>query len=171
MPRRLPGEQPIEQPSNHVAGRPKMPADFADRPIAMAKWKELVAVLFKRGVLTKGDGTALEIICNQYERLMVCQKDIRDNGVMTEEEVGDGNGGKYTRRTANPCCKMATALENSIRAMLQQFSATPATRERSKPAKEKQTPKAPTKRFKVEDELSPNALALLARLKKESEPK
>lgn len=167
MPRRLPGEQPSDQPSRHVAGRPKMPVDFADRPIAAAKWKELVTQLHARGVLTKGDGTALEIICDQYERLKACQKDIRERGMLIEDEVGDGNGGTYTRTTVHPLAKIATSLENSIRAMLQQFSATPATRERSKPAKQKPAPKATTKPFKAEDELSPDALALLNKMKKE----
>ena len=167
MPRRLPGEQPSGQPSPHVVGRPKMPVDFADRPIAAAKWKSLVKELYGRGVLTKGDGPALEIICNQFERLAECQKDIRARGMMIDEEVGNGNGGTYTRSTVNPLAKIATSLENSIRAMLQQFSATPATRERSKPAKQKPTPKATTKPFKAEDALSPDALALLNRLKNE----
>lgn len=132
-----PGPKPKpRKPSEHVAGKPKMPTDYIERPIALAKWKELTKVLHRRGTLTKADGTALAIICNQWERLAECQKEIREHGMMVEEEVGDGNGGTYTRRTVNPLAKIATSLENSIRAMLQQFSATPATRERAKPAKE-----------------------------------
>jgi P27 family predicted phage terminase small subunit len=165
-----PGPKPkAERAPADVAGRPKCPPDFLDRPIALAKWRELTKVLQRRGVLTKGDGTALEIICDQYERLKICEKDIRERGMMVEEEVGNGNGGTYTRSTVNPLAKIATSLENSIRAMLQQFSATPASRERSKKAKEKPPAKPAAKPVNAADVLSPQAHELLKRMKAKKE--
>jgi P27 family predicted phage terminase small subunit len=132
--RRIHGEyKPKPEQLNTRAQRPRMPEHLS--PVAQAKWREIVRELYKRNTVTRVDGTAIEIICNQYERLRECQKEIAEHGIMVEEEVSNGSGNVYTRRSLNPACKQATSLENSIRAMLMQLGSTPASRERAKAAK------------------------------------
>jgi P27 family predicted phage terminase small subunit len=132
--RRLPGEgKPTDEPVHAKGQRPKMPVHLS--PIAQERWKEIVKMLHKRGTITKADGPAIEILCEQYARWRACQDEILANGVMVEEEVSNGKDSIYTRRSLNPACKLATMLENSMRAMLQQIGSTPASRERSRPAK------------------------------------
>lgn len=132
--RRLPGEYPPKPEAVHAkAQRPPMPKHLSG--IAADRWRELVKMLHKRGTLTKADGPALEILCEQYARWRACQEEILKHGVMVEEEVSNGKDSIYTRRSLNPACKLATMLENSMRAMLQQIGSTPASREKSRPAK------------------------------------
>lgn len=61
--------------------------------------------------------------------------------MMIDETCSTASGSTYTRRIVNPLAKIATSLENSIRAALQQLGATPATRERAKPAEKSKNAK------------------------------
>jgi len=55
--------------------------------------------------------------------------------VMIDTSVLDSNGAEITKRILNPACKLAVMLENSLRAGLQTIGCSPASREKSKPAK------------------------------------
>jgi P27 family predicted phage terminase small subunit len=95
-------------------------------------------MLRKRRTLTRGDGPALEMLSEAYARWRACLKDIEENGIMIQEDRISKSGEPYTVRVQNPAAKLATSLENSMRAMLKEFAATPASRERVRPAKEKE---------------------------------
>jgi P27 family predicted phage terminase small subunit len=161
--RRLTGEYPKSKPATALAGKPKKPEYLST--IASAKWDEMVSLLRKRGTLTKADGSALEIFCEGWARWRALLLELANEGEMVEHTVLTGNGTPITKRIVNPAAKLASQLETSLRNSLREFSATPVTRDRTKPAKEKPAPKASTKPFKAEESLSPDALALLNRKK------
>jgi P27 family predicted phage terminase small subunit len=124
--------------SKFCAGRPRMPKHLS--PVAAEKWKELVRLLAKRGTLTAVDASALEIYCEQYARYRKLLKELDQHGEMVEVEVLDSSGVAHTKRVQNPAAKLVTQLENSMRAYQKEFSITPASREKSKPAVPKETP-------------------------------
>jgi P27 family predicted phage terminase small subunit len=102
--------------------------------VAAEKWRELVRLLAKRGTLTRVDSSALEIFCETYARWRGLCDEIHEHGAMVDVTVLDNCGEPHTKRVQNPAAKLAVQLENSMRAMLKEFSATPASREKSKPA-------------------------------------
>lgn len=104
-------------------------------PVARDKWKELVRLLAARGTLTKADSNALELYCETYAQWRLCLDEIAENGVMVDVTVTDSSGKNFTKRVQNPAQKMAIQLQNSLRQMLKEFAATPASREKAKPAK------------------------------------
>lgn len=111
--------------------------------IAMDRWKEMVKILRVRGTLTKGDGPALELYCETYARWRACLKEVEEHGVMVDVTVLSSSGAEITKRVQNPAAKLAAQMENSLRAMLKEFSATPASRERTKPTAPKEAKDAP----------------------------
>lgn len=132
--RRIHGEgKPKPEQVHAKAQRPRMPSHLTG--VAAAKWKELVRELYRRGTVTRADATQIEIIATQYARLVMCQKEIESEGVMIDTSVLDSNGTEITKRVLNPACKLAVMLENSLRAGLQQIGCSPASREKSRPAK------------------------------------
>lgn len=125
------------------SGRPKKPTHLS--PLASDKWDELVRLFSKRRTLTKGDGFALEILCETYARWRACLADLAERGPMVEETFLSKGGEPITRRVQNPAAKLAAQMENSMRAMMREFSATPASREKAKPAQ----PETKKERFPV----------------------
>ena len=128
-----------DRPSKFESGRPRMPKYLS--AIAAEKWKETVRLLAKRGTLTRADATALEILCVTYERWRALCDEIREHGPMVDVTVLDSSGTAHTKRVQNPAAKLAAQLENSMRAMLKELSATPASREKAKPAAPEKPPK------------------------------
>lgn len=139
---RVKGTRPTQaaapQESTVSAGRPKMPKHLS--PIAKDKWRELVRLLDARGTLTKADAEAMEIYCETYAQWRACRAEIDAHGVMVDTFVTDSSGESHTKRVQNPAQKLAVQLQNALRAMLKEFAATPASREKARPAKP-----APTK--------------------------
>ncbi len=88
-------------------------------------------------------------------RHLALLRELKEKGEMVDVVVTDSNGGSYTKRIVNPAGKLATQLENTLRAMLKEFSATPASRERTKPAKA-----APPKPPEVPPGHDPNPILL-----------
>jgi P27 family predicted phage terminase small subunit len=127
--------------SNHRAGKPAKPAHLTG--VASDKWDELTKVLHKRRTLTKADGTQLEIVCKQYANWVMLQEEIATEGVMVDTVVLNSSGVEIRKTILNPALKAANALENSMRATLQQLGATPATREKTTPAQTPKPKKAP----------------------------
>lgn len=127
--------------SRVAGGRPKMPKHMTG--IAADRWKEMVKILRARGTLTKGDGPALELYCETYARWRACLKEVEDHGVMVDVTVLGSSGEPFTKRVQNPAAKLAAQMENSLRAMLKEFSATPASRERTKPTAPKEEKDVP----------------------------
>lgn len=123
--------------STFPAGRPRMPKHLCS--VAADKWRELVRLLAKRGTLTQVDSSALEIFCETFARWRGLCDEIRERGAMVDVTVLDSSGVAHTKRVQNPAAKLAVQLENSMRAMLKEFSATPASREKAKPAAKEPT--------------------------------
>lgn len=122
-----------DRPAQFVAGKPKMPKDLP--PVAQAEWKRLVKDLARRGTLTRADSSAMEIYCRMFARWRAADEAAQRVGPEIETSWLDKNGVEHTKTVANPTWKLAAQLEANLRHMLQQFSATPASRERTKPAK------------------------------------
>jgi P27 family predicted phage terminase small subunit len=118
--------------STFPAGRPRMPKHLCS--VAADKWRELVRLLAKRGTLTQVDSSALEIFCETFARWRGLCDEIAKHGAMVDVTILDNCGEPHTKRIPNPAAKLVCQLENSMRAMLKEFSATPASREKSKPA-------------------------------------
>ena len=116
-----------------AGGKPKMPKDLS--PVAAAEWKRLVRELAKRETLTKVDSSALEIYATTFARWKACVSELEKYGPVVETTWTDQSGNIHTKRTENPASKIAGRLENSMRAMLKEFSATPASREKTRPTK------------------------------------
>jgi P27 family predicted phage terminase small subunit len=140
-----------------VAGRPKMPSGLSD--LGREKWREMVRLLTVRGTLTKADGPALELYVETYCRWKSCLKEIADHGVLVTVEYAGAGGEACSKRVPNPASKLAAQLEVSMRQMLKEFSATPASREKTKPAKpdpkDRKTPPAPGTLGAIAPELVP----------------
>ena len=141
--------------SDFPAGRPRMPKYLP--AIAQEKWRELVRLLGKRGTLTKVDSTAMEILCVTYERWRALCDEIRQYGPMVDTVVLDSNGESHTKRVQNPASKLAAQLETSMRAMLKELTATPASREKARPA----APEKPKDPEKTAEEKESEAFAAL----------
>jgi P27 family predicted phage terminase small subunit len=103
--------------------------------LAADRWREMVRTFSARGTLTRGDGPALEIYVVTWARWVALVKEIDEVGPMVTVEYAGADGQTFTKRTQNPACKLAAQLEVSMRQMLKEFSATPASREKAKPAK------------------------------------
>jgi len=89
-----------------TAGRPKMPRDFS--PVEEAEWKRVVKGLWKRRTVCAIDGSALEVYCRMF--------------AAWRRAMDEGN------------YKQAAQLATHVRMYQQQFSATPASRENTRPA-------------------------------------
>src|SRR5215472_4457380 len=111
--------------------RPKMPKDLC--PVAQAEWKRLVKELMKRGTMTRVDSSALEIYAVTFARWKACVAQIERDGPCVEVSWTDQQGIEHTKIVEHPASKIAGRLENSMRAMLKEFSATPASREKTRP--------------------------------------
>src|SRR5262249_33949181 len=117
-------------PVQIVAARPKMPKDLP--AVAQAEWKRLVKELYRRGVLTRVESSALEIYCRMFARWKAASEEVEKRGVLIETTWTDSEGTEHSKLIENPASKVAARLESNLRQMLQQFSATPASREKVK---------------------------------------
>lgn len=118
-------------------GKPKMPDHFTE--VEAKVWKQIIKLLAARKTLTKGDGPAIEIYVETYLRHAALVRELKATGEMIDVVILDNQGTPHTKRIANPASKLCTSLANSLRQMLREFCGTPATREKSKPAKAAQT--------------------------------
>lgn len=133
-----PAYSPDGEESQFKGGRPKMPKDLG--PIAQAEWRRVVKELSRRGTLTRVDSSALELYVVMYERWRLVDADVKKNGAVLETTWLDKADNVHVKRVENPACKIVTRLENSLRAYQKEFGLTPASRERTKPAKIERKP-------------------------------
>jgi P27 family predicted phage terminase small subunit len=132
-----------------AAGRPKMPPDLS--PVGESEWKRITKELRKRGTLTKVDSSALEVYCRLYSQWRALCAEVEERGPMIDEEVFGKDGEKITRRVQNPAQKLAIQLGNALRMYQKEFSATPASREKAKPA----APEPPKQKLAPGDDPDP----------------
>jgi phage terminase small subunit len=121
-----------------VGGRPKKPKDLS--PFASDEWDRIVRQLVARGTATRLDASALEAYCRHFAMWRGLMVEAEEHP-MIDEVILDKNGEPHTRRIVNPALKQATVLGNLLVRSQREFSATPASREATKPA----APPAPPK--------------------------
>jgi P27 family predicted phage terminase small subunit len=124
------------------AGRPTCPKYLTQ--IERAAFKEIVKILSARGTLTKGDGPAIVLYATTFGQHRALVNELNERGPMVDVIILDSGGNPHTKRVENPAAKRAAQLGNSLRAMLKEFSATPASRERSKKAAMPRPKRVPT---------------------------
>ena len=150
----LSGSKPqyVEQePSQFPAGRPKMPKDLP--PVAQAEWKRLFKELAKRGTMTRVDSSAAEVYVRLFADWRAFEDELENNGRLIDETILDKDGNPHTRRIVNPAVKFAVQLGNAVRQYQKEFSATPASREKAKPA----APPEPKRKEKTSEEIAEEA--------------
>lgn len=114
------------------AGRLKMPKDLSTEEVIA--WRQLFGPLQKRKTLTRADSPAAIVLLKMWMRWCAVEKLATANPVM-EVTWTDKNGVEHFKTVEHPACKMATQLEARILAALKEFSATPASRDKTKPTK------------------------------------
>jgi P27 family predicted phage terminase small subunit len=120
--------------------KPKMPDDLS--PAAETEWKRLVKELSKRGTLTRVDSSMLEVYVRMWSRWKKVAALAEENPV-TDVSWIDKNDTEHFKTIEHPASAMASRLENSLRNMLKELSATPASRERTRPLKQQPSKNAP----------------------------
>ena len=124
-------------------GKPKRPKDLT--PEAESEWKRLVKELSKRGTLTRVDSSMLELYVRMWSRWRKVAA-LAEANPLTEISWLDKAGDEHFKAVEHPASSMSARLENSLRNMLKELSATPASRERTRPlpkAKSKNDPPPP----------------------------
>jgi P27 family predicted phage terminase small subunit len=133
--------------SQFPAGRPRMPKDLS--AVAQLEWKRMVRELARRKTLTAVDASALALYCETHARYRACLIQLDKDSQFIETTWTDSGGAVQSKLAEHPASKLCTRLENSLRQFLKEFSATPASRDKAKPAK----PPAPKERGKTAEEL------------------
>jgi P27 family predicted phage terminase small subunit len=111
--------------------RPRMPKTLS--PEEQISYKEIVKLLSKRRTITAEDVLSLKLWAQTDVRHQNLLKELRDHGEMIDQPMMDSNGGVHTKRILNPAGKTCTQLGNNLKALLQQFGLTPASREKAPP--------------------------------------
>jgi P27 family predicted phage terminase small subunit len=124
-------------------GRPTMPVGLTD--LEKSKWREMVRLLAARGTLTKADGPALELYVATWSRWRKCLEEIDKYGVLVTVDYAGAGGEACSKRIPNPASKLAAQLEVSLRQLLKELGSTPASRDKTRPARPDPTRKQPPK--------------------------
>jgi P27 family predicted phage terminase small subunit len=124
---------PEDDSKSFVGGRLKMPANYP--PEKQAVWKLLFNPLHKRKTLTKADSAAATIIVEMWLRWQAVSALAAANPIV-EVTWRDSGGTDRVKQVESPASRMATTLEHKLLAALKEFSATPASREKTKKTKE-----------------------------------
>jgi phage terminase small subunit len=146
-------------------GRPKKPKDLS--PVASAEWDRVVKQLIKRKVSTALDASALESYCRTFAlwRGFMIEAELNP---MIDEPVLDKNGVVHQRHITNPAAKHCMALGNLLARYQREFSATPASRETTRPTAPPAPPKNAVVPGSVEDLMQQRAA--LAQAERENAP-
>lgn len=135
---RLKGTRPTRAAAKESvahSGAPSMPKDLTKNQIAA--WREVIKFLKPRCTLTKADGIALRLYAQEWARHKALLLELETFGELVDVTICDSSGTAHTKRVLNPAGKMASQCANFLKAMLREFSLTPASREtvtRPKPA-------------------------------------
>ena len=132
--------QAVEKESAFIGGKPRMPKDLSE--VAQTEWKRLVKELARRGTLSRADSSALEVYCRMWARWRAYDAEAEARPMIDTSWL-DKNGVEHTKTIVNPAAKEAARLDGQLRQLLKEFSATPASRERTKPAKADPNKKTP----------------------------
>lgn len=106
-------------------GTPEMPAHLAGDQVAVDKWKQLVPILDRMGVLTKADGDALGAYCSLFSQWVKCEASIKKFGLLLVEVDEDSATGKVKQ---NPAVRIKADTIKMMRQFENEFGLTPAAR-------------------------------------------
>ena len=98
---------------------PEKPDDLSET--ASKKWDKIVPMLFRAGVISEGDGDALELMCNAYADYQEYRK------VVKKAPFVKNSKGNYI---VNPVDRLMRNAQNTYNAYLQAFAMTPHGRMR-----------------------------------------
>jgi P27 family predicted phage terminase small subunit len=113
-------------------GAPVLPKDLTEKQ--RAAWREVVKFLKPRCTLTKADGIALRLYAQEWARYDALSRELEEQGEVIVQTILDSNGAAHEKRVLNPASAAATKCANFLKAMLKEFSLTPASREKTAPA-------------------------------------
>jgi phage terminase small subunit len=118
-----------------TGGRLKMPPEFKQDAKRLSVWKMLFGPLHKRRTLTKADSAAAVLLVEQWILWETVNAEAQARP-FSEVTWVDKNDNEHTKTVESAACKMAANLHRTIMQALQQFSATPASREKTRPTKQ-----------------------------------
>ena len=122
----------------HVKGKvvtqcPPLPPDTTLGPIATQIWWETLTRLTALRVVTENDLRALAAYCAASENWELCQRDIRENGLVIQVHT---TSGMVPRR--NPAVDIASMQFQIMKEMMGRFGLTPSDRQRVAPVDQPQ---------------------------------
>jgi phage terminase small subunit len=116
-------------------GRLKMPAEYKTDPLRVAAWKKLFSPLHRRRTMTKADSAIAELLVEEWILWQTVNAEAQARPFSDVFWI-DKNGDEHSKRVESPASKMAASLQRSLTQKLKEFSATPASREKTKKTKE-----------------------------------
>lgn len=112
-----------------------MPPEYKHDLKRVALWKKLFSSLHRRNTLTKGDSAAAELLVENWLLWEVVNAEAQARP-FSEVTWVDSAGHEHTKMTESAASKMAATLQRGIMQALKEFSATPASRAKTKKTKE-----------------------------------
>jgi P27 family predicted phage terminase small subunit len=117
------GKRPLNErepiPANKIPRKPPIL-----RGKAATEWYKISNILFKLGILTDIDSTALAIYCQNWERWLNAEKALKIEGQVIKTKTG--------RKVVNPHISISNQASENMRKFLSEFGMTPASRTRVK---------------------------------------
>jgi hypothetical protein len=137
-----------------AGGRLKMPEAYKQDPKRLALWRKLFGALHRRRTLTKADSAAAELLVENWVLWETVNAEAQARP-FSESVWTDKNGDVHSKTVESAASKMAATLQRGIMQALKEFSATPASREKTKRTKESiPTQKMPTERERLDVEIA-----------------
>ena len=126
-------EYATDKPSVDRAARPKMPPGLS--PVAQDAFKRICRVLRERGTLTKADSELITLYAVNFAAWVKITADLEREGYTSEVVWTDGQGENHSKIVESPLSKIAMRQAAQLRQLLVQLGATPAAREKTRPAR------------------------------------
>ena len=116
---------------SHIQGGRPYPPKFLSAE-AKKKFRSLARVLEKRRVATSGDAELLTQYVILWERWLVAQQHVRDDGAVIEQVCFTKDNEKYTRLKKNPWLEVAQVSEKQMASALAALGLTVSGRDKAK---------------------------------------
>jgi hypothetical protein len=125
---------PEDDSKQFTGGRLKIPPEIKQDPKKFAVWKMLFSPLHRRRTLTKADSAAARLLVEQWVLWEVVNTEAQ-RAPFSEVVRSDKNGIEHSITVESAASKMAAVLHRGLMQALKEFSATPASREKTKATK------------------------------------
>jgi P27 family predicted phage terminase small subunit len=122
-----PGKRPLnENEPKFKKTKTKAPSHLGD--VGKREWNRVSKILYKQGLLTEADLTALAAYCESYEQALMAYKYLEKGGVLPEKRVvGEKT---YTILKPNPFFDIWTKCRAQMKMFMTEFGMTPSSRSR-----------------------------------------